>query len=372
MTRKDTIGDSLRENLSGLVMPRWKQIEMLESITGGIKVKKKWTVGVVFALCLMLAVAGAVAAALLWRDTAEKVAPMESAYGYYEAWNAKSKTELIRVLAEVGELENAGDVADALSAALPEEEQSALCDRIMTQYVQGAADIVTLDSIMRQMHGDKAEWSQEDLVWYEDMLKRNQLLTPGNDAGYAIPENQEINQQQAFDIGRRFYADAGITLDETNAEATFLMDDQDYWLGETQVSRKGNRYWSVVYPKSYMGIVISASGQVMNYDLPVQWQKRRDNAPALSLYGIMPGEWDRTADWAADAARHAIAAAFGISGAELAAMECKAYLGCWTREEAADAPIRLGEHLWYVTIGEKYEALVNLKGEAVRCTQTAE
>ena len=71
MNRCDEIGISLRENLSGLEVPRVMQAEMMEKIAGGVKVKKKLTVGLVFALCLMLAAVGALAVTLLWKDTAE-------------------------------------------------------------------------------------------------------------------------------------------------------------------------------------------------------------------------------------------------------------------------------------------------------------
>jgi hypothetical protein len=362
MNCRDEINLSLRENLSGLEVSRIMQAEMMEKITGGAKVKKKLTVGLAFALCLMLAAVGALAVTLLWKDTAEQVAPLEGQHGYYDTWNADAKAELIRMLAQAGELKDSDNVRKVLSENLDDDNLNRLSDEIMTAYVNGTVDTVTLESILFQLHGDISTWSEEDKAWYEKLLKQNGLL--GDHSGYALPEGKEISRSQAFDIAATFFEGLGVTgLDPSKAEATFTEQDVDYWYGETQVSRTGRRSWSIVWPSgdNTVQIDIDADGTVSGYSIP---ELRK-----LHLAGSIPVEGDITAAQAVERAREAVAETFGIAASSVAEMPAKAMAAYVDLEQPKDAPIRLGERLWYISFDDTWKVLVNLNSEIISCTK---
>ncbi len=362
MNHRDEIGISLRENLSGLEATRIMQAEMMEKITGGAKVKKKLTVGLVFALCLMLAAVGALAVTLLWKDTAEQIAPLEGQHGTYDTWNADAKAKLIRMLFDAGELKDSDAIKEVLSENLDDDSLNRLSDEIMTAYVNGTVDTVTLESILVQLHGDISTWSEEDKAWYEELLKQNDLL--GDHSGYSLPRGAEISRSQAFDIASTFFEGLGVTgLDPTKAEGTFTEQDADYWYGETQVSRTGHRSWSIVWPggEDTVQIDIDADGTVSGYSIPVLRK--------LHLAGSIPVEGDISAAQAVERAREAVAETSGLDEISVAEMPVKALAAYVDLEQPEDAPIRLGERLWYVNINNTHEVLVNRNSEIISCTK---
>lgn len=362
MNHRDEINLSLQVNLSGLEVSRSMQAELMEKIPGGIKVKRKLTVGLVFALCLMLAAVGALAVTLLWKDTAEQIAPLEGQHGYYDTWNADTKVELIRTLVDAGELKDSDAVTRVLDGSLDDETLNKLSDEIMTDYVKGTVDTVTLDSILFKLHGDISTWSDEDKVWYEDMLRQNNLL--GDHSGYALPAGDEISRFRAFEIAAKFFADLGNTgLEQDTAEATFIEEDFDYWYGETQVSAVGHRHWSIVWPRGddTVSIDIDADGTVSGYSIP-QFRK-------LHLYGSSPAEGDISAEKAVERAREAVAEVFGIAFGSIAEMPIKALITYVDLEQPEDASIQFGEHLWYVKFNDTYQVLVNQDSDIISCTK---
>ncbi len=362
MKPRDEIELSLQYNLSGMEVSRVMQAELLEEITGGIKVKRKLTVGLVFVLCLMLAAVGALAVRLLWRDTAEQIAPLEGRYGYYDTWSADAKAELIRMLVDAGELKDSEAVKSVLSGNLDVETLSKQSDEIMTAYVSGTTDTVTLESILFRLHGDISTWTDEDKVWYEQLLKQNNLL--GDHSGYSLPEGKEISRSQAFDIAAIFFKDLGVTgLDPSNAEATFTEQDADYWYGETQVSKAGYRSWSIVWQdgEDTAHIDIGADGKVSGYSI--------SELRKLGLSGSFPAEGDIPKELAIEKAREAVAGISGAADSIIAKMQAKALLSYVDLEQHEDAPVRLGEHLWYINFDDAWQVLVNQDSNIISCVK---
>ena len=363
MNNRDEISLSLQENLSGLEATRIMQAELMEKITGGIKVKKKLTAAMVVALSLILVAVGALAVTLLWKETAEQIAPLEDLYGYYDTWNADAKAELIRLLVDAGELKGSDAVKKVLSGDLDDETLNRLSDEIMTAYVVGTVDTVTLESILFQLHGDISTWSEEDKVWYEELLKRNDLL--GDHSAYSLPQGEEINRSRAFDIAVKFFEGLGITgLDSSKAEAAFIEEDFDYWYGETQVSKIGHRYWSIIWPggDDTVQIGIDADGTVSGYSIP-ELRKR-------SLAGSFPIEGDLSVEQATERAGEAVAETFGIAESSVAEMPAKALAAYVDIEQPEDAPIRLGERLWYISFDDTWQVLVNQNSQIISCIKT--
>lgn len=238
--------------------------------------KKKISVGMAIVFCVVLLSACALAAALLWQETAESIAPPEGDHGYYDTWTTEEKVQLVRILHDAGELPDTTEVSSVLEGTALNAD--ALCDQIMTDYVNGEKDTVTLESILHQLHGDISTWTDEEKVWYENMLKRNGLL--GDSSGYALPDTVEISPEDALQIASNFFAGLGFT-GLSNPEATFSEQNMDYWYGETQVSWKGHRSWSIVYPDTpNVHIDIGADGTVEGYGLP--------QLEEAGLYGMLP------------------------------------------------------------------------------------
>lgn len=362
MNQRDEIEISLRENLSDLEMSRVMQAELMQEITGGIKVKRKLTVGLIFALCLMLAAVGALAVTLLWKETAEQIAPLEGERGHYDTWNADAKAELIRMLVQAGELKDSEAVKSVLSGSLDDETLNKQSDDIMTAYVSGTADTVSLESILFRLHGDISTWSDEDKVWYEELLKKNNLL--GDHSGYSLPQGEEINRSQAFEIATTFFEGLGITgLDPSKTEATFTEQDVDLWYGETQVSKIGHRSWSLIWPRGEdtVQIDIGADGTVSGYSIP---ELRK-----LRLAGSFPANGDISKEQAVELAREAVVETFGITESSVAEMPVKAMEAYVDLKQPEDAPVRLGERLWYINGSDAWQVLVNLNSEIISCTR---
>ena len=159
---------------------------------------------------------------------------------------------------------------------MPDAEKNALCDKIMCAYVNGSPDTVTLLSILEKLHGDMSTWSMEDKVWYNNLLNANNMLS-AEDTNYVLPETGEFTQEQAVDAAKSFLISKGAeNLDKAQIEATMYEESDDQFYGETQVSKKGRRVWSVVFHLEEEGLPyggtchvdIATDGSVIAYSLP--------------------------------------------------------------------------------------------------------
>lgn len=312
--------------------------------------KQKASVGIAIILCAVLLSACALAAALLWQDTAATIAPMEGAHGYYDTWSTTEKVQLVRILYDAGELPASPEVVAVLGEQTADTD--ALCDRIMTAYVNGTADTVTLESILQQLHGDISTWTDEEKVWYEDLLEQSGLL--GDSSGYALPDTGEISREEALQIASRFFGDLGLTdLDTTQVEATFSEQDMDCWYGETQVSRKGHRGWSIVYSAlPNVHIDIAADGTVEGYGLP-----QLDDA---GLYGILPPSDGLTEEQAIQKAVQAL-------GDPLNSQSLQAYYAYSTLKQADGILPALGQQVWLVQSQDGRTVLLASDGSLLSC-----
>ena len=130
------------------------QQKIVQKVKGEKTVKKKISTALVFALVLVIVSVTALAATLLWQEAGEKVAPLEGKNGYYDTWNTDAKVELVQTLYDLGELKENADAEKLLSGTdMSAEEKDALCDAIMTTYVSGTTDAITLLSILKSCTG---------------------------------------------------------------------------------------------------------------------------------------------------------------------------------------------------------------------------
>ncbi|MDD4080947.1 MAG: hypothetical protein PHP02_06005, partial [Eubacteriales bacterium] len=89
----------------------------------------------------------------------------------------------------------------------------------------------------------------------------------------------------------------------------------------------------------------------------------------LSLAGSSPVESDIPKEQAVELAREAVAETFGIAESSVAEMTAKALLAYVDLEQPENAPIRLGERLWYVIFDDAWQVLVNRNNEIISCTR---
>jgi len=330
---------------------------------GGIVVKKKLSVGFILMMAIMLLSATALAAALLWQDAGEKIAPMERENGYYDTWNADAKLELVKTLYDLGELKDNPDAEKVLNRSdMPEAEKNALCDSIMTSYVGGSPDTVTLLSMLERLHGDMDTWPMEDKVWYNELLRTNEMLSP-EDTNYVLPQTGEVTQEEAVEAAKTFLNGKGTeNLEKAQVEATMTEETRDRFYGETQISQKGRRVWSIVFRLEEKGLPyggtchadIAADGSVITYSLP-------DLVP-LFVTGTLPDADAIPEAKAVEIGTNAISARLSVPQEKL--VDVKAFFGYVNLADEEAAHAKLGEHVWVIDAAPYY-ALVSPAGDVI-------
>lgn len=325
--------------------------------------KKKLSIGFVLMMAVMLLGVTALAATLLWQDAGEKVAPMESENGYYDTWNTKAKIELIKALYDLGELKDNPDAERVLNSTdMPDAEKNSLCDKIMCAYVNGSPDMVTLLSILEKLHGDMSTWSMEDKVWYNNLLNANNMLS-AEDTNYVLPETGEFTQVQAVDAAKSFLISKGAeNLDKAQIEATMYEESDDQFYGETQVSKKGRRVWSVVFHLEEEGLPyggtchvdIATDGSVITYSLPA--------LVPMYMTGTLPDATAISEEQAVEIGTNAMSAQLNVPKEKLA--DAEAFYGYINLADEEATHAHFGAHVWLINT-DQYYALVSSSGDVI-------
>jgi len=365
---KQIVQRVIDNSLSGIQDDPWMAQRVLNMAhemqgTGGIVVKKKLSIGFVLMMAVMLLGVTALAATLLWQDAGEKVAPMESENGYYDTWNTEAKLELIRALYDLGELKDNPDAERVLNSTdMSDTEKNALCDKIMCAYVNGSPDTVTLLSILEKLHGDMSTWSMEDKVWYNNLLNTNNMLS-AEDTNYVLPETGEFTQEQAVDAAKSFLISKGAeNLDKAQIEATMYEESDDQFYGETQVSKKGRRVWSVVFHLEEEGLPyggtchvdIATDGSVIAYSLPA--------LVPMYMTGTLPDATAISEEQAVEIGTNAMSAQLDVPKEKLA--DAKAFFGYINLADEEAAHAQFGAHVWLINT-DQYYVLVSPSGDVI-------
>lgn len=354
---KQAVQRVISRSLSGIQDDPWMAQRVLNTAhqqqkTGGIVMKKKLSTGFALMLAVMLLGVTALAASLLWQDAGEKLAPMEHENGYYDTWNTDAKTELIRALYDLGEMKGESDVEKVLNdTEMSDADRNALCDSIMSAYVNGSPDTVTLLSVLEKLHGDMSTWSMADKVWYNQLLETHGMLT-AQDANYVLPQTGQITQEQAIDAARSFLLSKGNeNLENAQVEATMYEETEDYFYGETPVSQKGRCVWSIIFHQEdeTCQVDIGADGSIIGYSLP--------ELAALFVRGTLPDD---------TAIPEAEATAIGTKAlsAQDELSNVKAFFGFIDLADEATTHAKLGEHVWVIRTEHHY-ALVSSSGDVL-------
>ena len=115
MDEKRKVQNILNQSLSGLKENPFLARRVIAKSKGEEPVAKRISTAMVIVLVLAILTVTAAAAALIWREAGEKIAVMERDNGYYDTWDTNTKVELIRYLAELGELKDSPDTERLLN-----------------------------------------------------------------------------------------------------------------------------------------------------------------------------------------------------------------------------------------------------------------
>ena len=353
---KEFVRRSIDSGLSSIKRDPWLARRIIANGKEKPRAKKiSATFVVVFAL-IAIAVT-AFAATLLWKDAGEKAASLESQNGYYDTWNLEAKTELIKALSDLGELEDNEDVDRLLNgASMSAEEKEALCDQIMTSYVNGEPDTVTLLSILEKLHGDMSTWSMEDKVWYNELLRQNGMLS-GEDENYVLPIGSELTEEQAIQTAKDFLNSKHAQgLEKAQIEA--IMTE----------AGDGLRTWSITFRPGddalpYGGtcnVTQTSYGEIVSYSVP-------DLYP-IFITGTLPDTDAISEENALAIGKKAIADYLNTNAEEL--NEVRIYFGYIDLDDAQAAHAKLNDHVWAIVSGSHSYALLTPSGETIFAGET--
>ena len=154
------IQHSLNAELSGLNTTSWQRDQFFENATGGYKVKRKLTYGLVLAIVLLLAAATALAVALLTpREVVEQVAvPMaqenDPDWKVNMKFSADELDTFIRKAKEIGiEIDEDDPIMEALRNGEGYDEEEAI-----------------MEVCRKAFGGTYSFWTLEERHWFDDMM----------------------------------------------------------------------------------------------------------------------------------------------------------------------------------------------------------
>lgn len=297
------------------------------------------------ALALVSLAVNAFAQTPRWKEAAEKVAPLEAAHGEYKSWSAETKAELVGILADFGELKGR-DVQKVLDKKTKSKEKNKLCDKLLKAYTGGSTDAVCAETVIAALHGD--EWSMEDTVWYNELMKRSGLEFE-SDTNYTLPRAGELTEKEAVERARNFLASQGASYlnQKCHVDATMEEDTEDDFDDDgTQISFRGRRFWSILItpPQSgdpYTGtchVDMLATGEIIGYRLP--------EMDYCHIFGRLPDEGAIPEDQALAIGKRAMVDALGVSENELGTV--KIFFGEVDTNDPAFTSAAYRQHVWAV------------------------
>ena len=342
MDDKRRVQNLLNQSLSGLKENPFLARRVIAKAKGEEPVAKRISTAMVIVLVLVILTVTAAAAVLIWREAGEKIAVMQRDNGYYDTWDTNTKVELVRYLAELGELKDNPDAERLLgNSELTDAEKNVLCDRIVTGYMGDPnVEMVTLENLLSAMKGEgyMYTWSVEDQYWYQELLRKNGML--GHDVQHLIlPEEGEITQEEAVRIARELLEKVS-DWDLDNGELSPTFED-----------RMGHRIWNIWYilmtDGEYKGIScwveLAPDGSILEYHIP--------ELDKVDMKGIIPDGNAVSEEQALKIGRNAIAEALGVPENELP--DIRVYYTQRDSGRASIINIPSGQPVWTVDCAEK-------------------
>jgi len=169
--------------------------QIMRELKGEKPVKKKLSVGLVFALIIMMLSAVALAFTLS-RQYFEDVAQLQFDSGYYDDWDWPEKQKMVEILEKHG-LISKEEAADM-------KTEAAVDAYMIARYgIDGRSDVIGLWSILEKELGAISLWSLEQKAWYTDMRIEIGLLTKDmDDYICAMPEKDDLQPDAAVETAK--------------------------------------------------------------------------------------------------------------------------------------------------------------------------
>ena len=283
-TNRDVIQNALNTTLSGLQDDPWLAQRVISEAKGEKKVKKKISVGFIFAVILVLATMTALAAGLA--SYFSGFAALENTYGEYEEWPASAKVELVKLMLE-SDLFRAEDVTQ-WTHAQSVQEQETVAKTLLDRYF---SDLLYVDTynVMTNELGQFDSWPQEYKVLYSSAL-----IQYGQQKDdwpiYIFPDAEDIQQDEAISLARNvLYEKFQLNgeLDTAAVNAIFLINPKVY--GDTPV-------WFVEFtdPERFRHayyVVLDQNGNLILYAAP-NTPEYTENADDIVQSDTIPSSYD--------------------------------------------------------------------------------
>ena len=255
------IQQSLNAELSGLNTTSWQRDKYFENATGGYKVKRKLTYGLVLAIVLLLAAATAIAVALLSpREVVEQVAvPMaqenDSDWRVNTVFSPEELAEFIRAANESGiTIDENDDIMKALRNGEGYDEEE------------------TIMEVCRQAFGGTYSfWTLEQKHWFDEMMV---AIGFADGPVWDMPGEGELSEEEAKakliaaiqdEFGDEMYqSDYGEEMNLADSDKFRLALDY-YW----QPAKDGTVWHMDAWPRSeerldYYTASLDKDGNVLN------------------------------------------------------------------------------------------------------------
>lgn len=123
----------MNESLSHMEFSDTLKWNVLAKAKGETIVKRKVSVGLVFAMVLMLA-AGIALAVISLRDTARQIVETEQTDGYYVDWPTDKKVSLASALVKQGYAEETLEIKQLIAGSLTENEANRVADEVLVTF----------------------------------------------------------------------------------------------------------------------------------------------------------------------------------------------------------------------------------------------
>ncbi len=265
---KNKVKRAMDAHLNCLHASAASRAAILSKAQGGIKVKKKLSMGLILALTLMLIVIGALAAVILThKEFVDQVLSPKASESTSESWTQEEMDQILRIAKENG-------------VTLDEEVLAHLKSR----------GINYKEEVMRLFAKEElgfypSTWSIEDQAWYNQMLVKSGLAQRQTNF---VPEGDEISQLKALDIVLSYIRD-NFDVSAVVTDTSVYRRHMTYQSYSDNLYSKGKQ-WVIEYQPldqvhSYYSFKLLSDGTVKEAkrDLGL----REEGRPALMTYEVL-------------------------------------------------------------------------------------
>ena len=244
---KSKVKPILDSQLSWLDWTPEESQEMLRRMRGEIKVKRKLSLALVFALVGVLLAVSALAVTL-WKHYYEKIAQFEGEVGYFDTWNGEKRAEFVLAMQAEGVVFDQEQIKKLESKNTSDAEKAKIAtDLILNRYEGMREDTITAISILEAEKGILPTWSMEDKAAYTQLLVKTKTLGYDEEM-YWLPGDKDIPQEKAVSIANEAIQREFEETDENLKALTLYTELRSY------ADEKDHRTWHVYYMKPGLSV----------------------------------------------------------------------------------------------------------------------